>query len=224
MGIKWHSRSAAFAAFLFFVSLRCADAQLAWNTFVLSTNLPLSAVSFQSDFYFTNISAFAIRVTGAYSDCGCTIAQYPSSAIMPGKSGKIGVKIDVEDETGRLKRTVHIYTDSHNDSIYELTSIVEIPEIVVVSPLTLNFDRKNPIEQMVIFSNLFAAPIRIEGITYDSKNPVHSMVSEIERGQIFGLHIKPSPAKEQYIIQFDVSVQQRESGVTKHYRFQANVN
>jgi len=222
-GGNWRFRSLATA--LFFLALPgCAGAQLAWDALVLTTNPPLAAAGVQLNFCFANTNSTAIRVIGAAADCGCTAVNYPSNSILPGMRGQIVMIIDVTGEVGRLREIARVFTDTGGGPVYELTGIVEIPEVSASSPVPLNFDRVNPVEQMVVFTNLLTTPLRISSVYYDSAHPVFSAVSEIERGRIFGLRVKPSPAVYPYLIRFDVVMQQRTSGIEKHIRFQARVN
>ncbi|MBY0487082.1 MAG: DUF1573 domain-containing protein [Flavobacteriaceae bacterium] len=63
-------------------------------------------------FEFTNIGDAPLLITNAKSTCGCTVADFPKEAIMPGKSGFIEVKYNMNP--GPIRKTITVESNAVN--------------------------------------------------------------------------------------------------------------
>ncbi len=63
-------------------------------------------------FVFTNTGDAPLNITNAKSTCGCTVADYPKTPIMPGKNGIIEVKYNMNP--GPIRKTITVETNAVN--------------------------------------------------------------------------------------------------------------
>ena len=82
-----------------------------------STTLDYGTVSKDTDngirsFEFKNIGDAPLIITNVQSTCGCTIPTKPTEPIMPGKTGKIDVKYNMNP--GPIRKTITVESNAVN--------------------------------------------------------------------------------------------------------------
>ncbi|MDN3707730.1 DUF1573 domain-containing protein [Myroides ceti] len=63
-------------------------------------------------FEFTNTGDQPLVITSVKSTCGCTVPSKPEAPIMPGKTGKIDVKYNMNP--GKISKTVTVESNATN--------------------------------------------------------------------------------------------------------------
>lgn len=63
-------------------------------------------------FEFTNTGDTPLIITNVLSTCGCTVATKPTEPIMPGKTGKIGIKYNMTP--GPIRKTITVESNAVN--------------------------------------------------------------------------------------------------------------
>lgn len=63
-------------------------------------------------FEFTNTGNSPLIISNVQSTCGCTVPTKPTEPILPGKSGKIDVKYNMN--TGPIRKTITVETNAVN--------------------------------------------------------------------------------------------------------------
>ena len=63
-------------------------------------------------FEFTNTGDAPLIITNILSTCGCTVPTKPTEPIMPGKSGKIGIKYNMTP--GPIRKTITVESNAVN--------------------------------------------------------------------------------------------------------------
>lgn len=63
-------------------------------------------------FEFTNIGDAPLIITNVQSTCGCTVPSKPKDPIMPGKTGKIEVKYNMNQ--GPIRKTLTVESNAVN--------------------------------------------------------------------------------------------------------------
>lgn len=63
-------------------------------------------------FVFTNTGDAPLVITNVQSTCGCTVPSKPTEAIMPGKTGEISVKYNMNP--GPIRKTISVETNATN--------------------------------------------------------------------------------------------------------------
>ena len=65
-------------------------------------------------FKFKNTGKSDLMITSAKASCGCTVPEYPKTAIKPGMSGDIKVKFDSTGKKGGVSKNVTITCNTEN--------------------------------------------------------------------------------------------------------------
>jgi hypothetical protein len=68
--------------------------------------------SFEYDFEFTNTGDADLVITDARGSCGCTVPEYPRTAIAPGETGVIHVRFNSAGKSGNQVKTVTLNTNA----------------------------------------------------------------------------------------------------------------
>jgi hypothetical protein len=63
-------------------------------------------------FEFTNTGDAPLIITNVLSTCGCTVPTKPTEPIMPGKTGKIGIKYNMAP--GPIRKTITVESNAVN--------------------------------------------------------------------------------------------------------------
>lgn len=63
-------------------------------------------------FEFTNTGTEPLVITNVRSSCGCTVPSKPEAPIMPGKTGKIEVKYNMNP--GKIAKTITVESNATN--------------------------------------------------------------------------------------------------------------
>jgi hypothetical protein len=63
-------------------------------------------------FQFKNTGDAPLVITNVQSTCGCTVPSYPKEPILPGKSGKIDVKYNMNP--GAIRKTITVESNAVN--------------------------------------------------------------------------------------------------------------
>ncbi|HVU07239.1 MAG TPA: DUF1573 domain-containing protein [Verrucomicrobiae bacterium] len=89
------------------------DGILAWDAISKETNVAADAEQAHFTFYFTNVSVNPLVILNVHPSCGCTTAKLPPLpwTLEPGTNGSMDVTVSVEGKSGKLFKTVMVYTD-----------------------------------------------------------------------------------------------------------------
>ncbi len=63
-------------------------------------------------FEFTNTGDAPLIITNVLSTCGCTVPSKPAEPIMPGKTGKIDIKYNMQ--AGPIRKTITVESNAVN--------------------------------------------------------------------------------------------------------------
>jgi hypothetical protein len=80
-------------------------------------------------FKFTNVGKSDLVITDAKGSCGCTIADYPKTAIAPNAEGVIDVTFNTENKKGYQNKTITIIANTQpNTKVLNIKAQVQVPE------------------------------------------------------------------------------------------------
>ena len=96
-------------------------------------------------FEFTNTGDEPLIITNVQSTCGCTVPSKPTEPILPGKTGKIDVKYNMN--TGPIRKTITVESNAIN--VEEGRVAIKIKGDVIVKPVVnlLEKNKTSPIMQ-----------------------------------------------------------------------------
>ncbi len=84
------------------------------------------------EFSFTNVGKSPLVISKIKSSCGCTVPTKPTEPIMPGKTGKIGVKY-ATNRPGGFSKSITIFSNAAEKiKVLRIKGIVIKPESAVV--------------------------------------------------------------------------------------------
>ncbi len=86
-------------------------------------------------FEFTNIGDEPLIINNVQSTCGCTVPTKPTEPILPGKTGKIDVKYNMNPGTIRKTIIVESNAKNYDEGIIKLSIKGEVIVKKEVSPL-----------------------------------------------------------------------------------------
>lgn len=66
----------------------------------------------ECDFEFKNVGKTPLVISNAHASCGCTVPQFPTAPIAPGKSEKIHVVFHTAGKNGAFDKTVFIKSNA----------------------------------------------------------------------------------------------------------------
>jgi len=66
----------------------------------------------ECDFEFKNVGKKPIVISEAHGSCGCTVPQWPTEPILPGKKGKIHVVYNTDHRPGPISKDVTINSNA----------------------------------------------------------------------------------------------------------------
>jgi hypothetical protein len=80
-------------------------------------------------FTFKNTGKSDLVISSATGSCGCTVPEYPKTAVPPGATGFIKVTFDSSGKQGHQDKTVTIVANTiPNSKVLHITSTIDIPE------------------------------------------------------------------------------------------------
>ena len=67
-----------------------------------------------------------LNIKEVKSSCGCTAAVLSSKSLKPGQEGKLNIKFDTKDRSGKVTRTVTVFSDDPEQPRQIITLYVAI--------------------------------------------------------------------------------------------------
>ena len=89
-------------------------------------------------FEFTNTGDTPLTIINVQSSCGCTVPSKPTEPIMPGKTGKIDVKYNMNP--GPIRKTITVETNAVNHEDGRV--VLKIKGEVIVKPVENLLEKK----------------------------------------------------------------------------------
>lgn len=80
-------------------------------------------------FNFVNVGGSDLVITRVGTSCGCTVGEYPTDPIPPGKEGVIEVTFDSHNKKGYQNKTVTVLANTEpNSTVLRVKTKVILPE------------------------------------------------------------------------------------------------
>jgi len=80
-------------------------------------------------FNFKNNGKADLVISSAAGSCGCTVPEYPKTAVPPGATGYVKVTFDSSGKQGHQDKTVTLVANTiPNSKVLHITATVDIPE------------------------------------------------------------------------------------------------
>jgi hypothetical protein len=95
----------------------------------------------EQSFPFENAGDAPLRVENVKGSCGCTVGLVSDRDVKPGRSGAVTVRLDTTRLSGRVTKTVTVYTNDPGTPAFGLTLTGEVMTDLIVSPAPLYLGR-----------------------------------------------------------------------------------
>jgi hypothetical protein len=79
-------------------------------------------------FSFKNTGEKALFLTTVQPSCGCTVADFPKNAILPGKGGEVIAMFNSKDHPGYIHKTIMVTTNTSNRINHLLSFIGQVKD------------------------------------------------------------------------------------------------
>lgn len=122
----------------------CAHAALVWETTRLNLTLPADQKSAEAIFVFENRGGSAVTIRAVRLSCGCTESRLAKETWAAGEKGELRLVIDRGHATGQLRVTADVATDTSDPRPTQLEAIVQLPELLELSPRVLTWEKDAP--------------------------------------------------------------------------------
>jgi len=77
---------------------------------------------------YENSGKETLEIKDVKTSCGCTVASLSSKKLNPGEEGKINIEFDTTDRTGKMARTITLFTNDPKNPEQTITLFVNILE------------------------------------------------------------------------------------------------
>lgn len=77
---------------------------------------------------YENAGAGVLEIKDVKTSCGCTVASLSSKKLNPGEAGNINIEFDTTDRTGKMARTITLYSNDPKNPEQTITLFVNILE------------------------------------------------------------------------------------------------
>ncbi len=172
-----------------------SHAQLKWDTQKVElTSLPTDA-AVDSKFGFVNAGDSAVTIEAVQSSCGCTIPTLEKKTYAPGERGALLAHFLVGDRRGKQEKTIRVQIQGEREPAL-LTLIVNIPEILRVTPPILIWEQSQPVEAKTFTVQAQAnLPVLVNKVT--STNPEMDIkVETVSAAREYRVTVTPKSAEK----------------------------
>lgn len=173
-----------------------AQAELATLEPIIELRPKPADESMSVEFAFENRGSKPVRVLEIQSACSCLSASLDKAVYQPGEKGVGKADFSLSSFSGRFEKTVHVATDDPQQREWVITFAIEVPELITITPKTLEWSVGGPAESKV-------AKIKIQGndpILITSANSTREAMEfslkEIVAGREYELTLKPRSTSE----------------------------
>ena len=122
--------------------------------------------SVSGGFRFTNQSGRTITLTSIKNTCGCTTTTAEKRTYKAGETGTIQARMRLVAKTGRVSKSIYVFTDENGGGAYHLRFTVVVSDLVKVEPPELTWERTAAAEPKTV--TVTAAPragaLRLVGV------------------------------------------------------------
>jgi len=140
---------------------------------------------------FRNAGSRPVTVADVQTSCHCISAAPDKRVYQPGETGRITAHFVVADRFGLYERTISVASDDAPEPM-QLTARIEVPDIAVVAPRSLEWRLGAPADEQVVDVRA-AGDLRIDFATATPTNGAFTVRLEpIESGRLYRLHIRPA--------------------------------
>jgi hypothetical protein len=148
----------------------------------------------EHSFNIRNEGSAALDIIDVKPDCGCTTPEF-DQVILPGKEGRLTLKLDTSGYTGKIKKDIRVFTSDpdHEMILLHLEANIKSPIIISKDYVALRGSPGEVATDSVDIKALEKTPLKIDVAEYTLGDKVEFNIEQIEKGCHFKLNFKNKP-------------------------------
>lgn len=133
---------------------------LSWDSNRKTLSLQPGQEKLECAFSFKNTSEKTIKILSVVPDCSCILSAMKDATVAPGESGKVPVTFVVGARSGKVKKSLQIFTDaSPKPDLLELQ--FDVPVLIDIAPRLLLWKKGEPNDVRKIKISMKDEPYRV---------------------------------------------------------------
>ncbi|MCC5808293.1 MAG: DUF1573 domain-containing protein [Opitutales bacterium] len=179
-----------------------AAGSLAWESKLFEHTAKPGEERVTATFHFTNAGTAPVEILNLRATCGCTVPDLKKRVYEPGESGEIDVVFTYGSRTGEQNLRVSVFTDQPGQP-EQLQLVVNIPQMVELSPRIVYWRRGEPMEPRTVRINV----AKEHGIVITQVRPHNNAFAhrlEEDTSGNYTLEITPPSDGERQMGRFDL--------------------
>ncbi|MGA0845469.1 MAG: DUF1573 domain-containing protein [Luteolibacter sp.] len=168
-------------------------AELRFAESIVEIHAPADAKVVRAEFSFSNVGKKAVRIREYDSGCSCMGLQIKDGKMLyqAGESGLLRADFDLGKYTGTVEKVIAVWTDEHEDASVHLTVRVHIPQMIEMSPKTLQWDLNGEASAKTIRITMHdSMPTRVTAVNCSSP-AFAAELRTIDAGKVYEIDVTP---------------------------------
>jgi hypothetical protein len=182
-------------------------AALEWPTTEVHLQAALGQKEAAAVFPYRNTGQTPVRILLVTASCRCVAADPVKDVCAPGDSGEIRARFSIAGSVGRQVKTIAVTTDEAADRPTVLTLVVDVPQLIEVTPRFLVWEHgSQPEERSAEVVSADPDRMTIDGIR--CSNPRFAARLQRDAAGRYRLWVKPDGTQEPAsgIVALDVTI------------------
>ncbi len=168
-----------------------SDGPLVFSPEVFEYQAEAGETEMTATFSVRNTGAAPVNLTKLDSSCSCLKVEADHREIPPGGVATITAVFDIQKLTGEAEKSVYVTSDVPGSRETRLAVRVEIPAILAIEPMTVNWEiGESPEPRAITFRVLRDQPIRVTEIS-SSRESVAAVLETVEEGREYRIVLTP---------------------------------
>ena len=168
-------------AFLLFLPVAPAHAELTWSQKKIELEATAGTEVLETRFHFTNSGPTPVDIRQVESSCGCTTAELVQRHYEPGQTGEIVARYTVAGHMGLQTKTLAVFSSDRPDPT-TLTLAIHIPEIARLEPAFVTWAHDEAPSPKIVTLDMLQAvtpkDINVESSSTDVTAEIRTLVKD----------------------------------------------
>lgn len=204
---------------LLLMLVAAARAELALETPVIEVKAKPVDEEVTSVFKFRNKGSKPVKILSLHSGCSCLKAELDKTVYAPGEEGSGTAVFSLGSFVGRHEKILQVMTDDPEQAEWEITFVLDIPEVVSIEPKTLQWwIGEEPTEKTTKMLILGDEPMKLLKLTSTRENVDFSW-KEVKPGREYLISIKPKTTKEVTLGALKIETESKVPKFQRHLAF-----
>jgi hypothetical protein len=170
-----------------------SEAELTWESQKIELNATTEDQEAVTSFKFKNTGDAPVTILNLATDCGCTRTELTKKTYSPGEGGMIKTSFTVGVRVGVQEKHIQVTTNESPTTPIDLQLIVNIEQLVIVSPQTLLWKKADKLEEKSVTVTAGTSR-KIASVEVLAITPVQTSVARVqtvEAGSKYQILLEP---------------------------------